>query len=54
MSSPVFDKQGRVAFVLSLSGFTGTRTGAEIEAIGAEVLAACERVRNFFTDPIID
>jgi DNA-binding IclR family transcriptional regulator len=50
ISSPVFDKKGRVAFVLSLSGFAGIRTGAEIEAIGAELRAACERVTNFFAD----
>jgi DNA-binding IclR family transcriptional regulator len=47
LSAPVFDKRGRVAFVLSLAGFAGLRTGADIAAIGATVRAACQRITDF-------
>jgi DNA-binding IclR family transcriptional regulator len=50
MSAPVFDKQGRVAFALSLSGFFGRRTGAQIGEIAAQVRAACGRITNFFAE----
>lgn len=50
MSAPVFDRESRVAFVISLSGFAGTRTGAEVAAIAAEVRGACQRVTQFFAE----
>jgi DNA-binding IclR family transcriptional regulator len=50
MSAPVFDREGRVAFVISLSGFAGMRIGAEVAAIAAEVRAACQRVTQFFAE----
>jgi DNA-binding IclR family transcriptional regulator len=50
MSSPVLDKQGRVAFVISLSGFSGVRRGAQIAEIGAKLDIACRRITDFFLD----
>jgi DNA-binding IclR family transcriptional regulator len=50
LSSPVFDKNGHIAFVLSLSGFAGARSGADIAAIGAQVSAASQRITAAFPD----
>jgi DNA-binding IclR family transcriptional regulator len=48
LSAPVFDKEGRVAFVLSLSGFAGARSGAQVREIGEALRAACARIMNAF------
>ena len=47
MSAPVFDRAGSVEFALSLSGFTGLRTGASIRAIGSRLKDACARISAF-------
>lgn len=47
MSSPVFDRQDRVAFVLNLRGFSGSFAGSDILAIGNELRAACQKVTSF-------
>jgi len=47
MSSPVFDEIGRVVFVLSLSGLSGARSGAEIAAIAQNLRDSCSRVSQY-------
>lgn len=47
LTAPVFGPGGTVAFVLVLTGFTGTRTGAEIAAIGERLRDAADRVGGF-------
>ena len=49
INSPVFDKQGDVAFVLNLSGFVGSVKGAQIEEMGQRLRDAAERVTQFIT-----
>ena len=49
MSSPVFDKQNRVAFVLSLMGFAGPSPGQHIIDVANELKAVCSRVSSFST-----
>jgi DNA-binding IclR family transcriptional regulator len=50
MSAPVFDNRGRVAFVLSLAGFSRSYTGAEVAEMGAQVRAACARISRCFVE----
>lgn len=50
MSSPVLDRKSRVAFVLSLTGFTNLYTGAEIRSIGSDLHAACLRITSVVTE----
>lgn len=40
VNAPVFDHQGRVTLLLSLSGFDGPLTGGEVEALGRRLVAA--------------
>lgn len=47
VTSPVFGADGNVAFVLALVGFTGNRTGEEIDAIGRRLHEAAERISGF-------
>ena len=49
ISSPVFDRQGRVEFVLNLSGFTGTMSGQQVARFGELVREAAERITYFIT-----
>ena len=49
ISASVFNREGRVDFVLNLSGFTGTRTGADIERMGTLLRQAAERITYFST-----
>ncbi|RZK03991.1 MAG: transcriptional regulator [Novosphingobium sp.] len=44
MSSPVFDRQERVAFVLSLMGFSGPIAGERVIAVAQELKDACARI----------
>ncbi|TAL03056.1 MAG: MarR family transcriptional regulator [Rhodospirillaceae bacterium] len=45
--APVFDARGEIAFVLSLTGFNRSASGAEIEHIGHRLLEACGRIMTF-------
>lgn len=47
--APVFEQRKQIAFVLGLTGFTRTMTGAEIRRIGARLVAACAKVSQFIT-----
>ncbi len=47
--APIFELRGQIAFVLGLTGFTGTRKGAEIRQIGQDLVAACARISSFIT-----
>ncbi len=47
--APVFELRGQIAFVLGLSGFTGTITGARIKEIGTALTGACDRISTFIT-----
>lgn len=47
MSSPIFEKQGKVDFTLGLTGFSRPYSGTEIQKIGTELRSACERISNF-------
>jgi DNA-binding IclR family transcriptional regulator len=49
MRAPVFNYDGQVAFELVLYQFKGDFRGAEIAAIGTELVEACKRVTNFIT-----
>ncbi len=51
MGAAVFEHQGKVAFVLSLTGFSRSCTGAEINEIGTELRSACDRITNFSRSP---
>jgi DNA-binding IclR family transcriptional regulator len=44
---PVFDERREVAFVLTLTGFAGTRRGAEVLEAGAALQAVCARISVF-------
>lgn len=48
MSSPVFDDQDRVAFILAMTGFSKPRTGLEIRKIGARLCGVCEQITRHF------
>ena len=45
--SPVFNRQGQVEFVLNLSGFKGTASGARIEEMGGKLCEAARRITYF-------
>lgn len=45
--APVFDAQRQVAFVLSMTGFSGMAKGAEIAQIGKRLREACDRITTF-------
>jgi DNA-binding IclR family transcriptional regulator len=45
--APVFDANREVAFTLALVGFTGKRTGREIERIGGRLRGACDHISSF-------
>jgi len=47
LTSPVFDTQGKVDFVLNLSGHRGIVKGDRVAQMGAALLAAAERVTYF-------
>jgi DNA-binding IclR family transcriptional regulator len=47
--APVFEQRKQIAFVLGLSGFTHTTSGAEIRRIGQSLVGACERISSFIT-----
>lgn len=47
--APVFEFRGQIAFVLGLSGFTGTTKGADIKRIGEKLTAASGRISSFIT-----
>ena len=49
INTPVFGKQGQVEFVLNLSGFIGTVSGADVETMGARLRQAAERITYFIT-----
>ncbi len=44
MSAPVFDSRGEVALLLALRGLAGEPTGAEVERLGARLVAAADEV----------
>lgn len=47
VTAPVFDGDGKVAFVMGLMGFHGEMTGAEIIEVGKTLKAACDRITSF-------
>jgi DNA-binding IclR family transcriptional regulator len=47
VTAAVFDAQGKIAFVLSLTGFTRVTPGAEIERMGRRLCEACDRISGF-------
>jgi DNA-binding IclR family transcriptional regulator len=49
VTSPVFDRPGHVAFVLGLMGFTHPVRGDEVERIGRQLRAACDRITGFIS-----
>ena len=46
LSSPVFDGQDRVAFVLSLAGFKGLRKGSDVASIASRLRGSCQRIER--------
>ncbi len=46
LSAPVFDSLGRVAFLLSLAGFSGVRKGADVAAIANRLRDSCLRIER--------
>jgi len=47
VAAPVFNENGGVAFVLSLSGFPDSKRWHDIEAIGQRLTDTCRRVTEF-------
>ena len=47
ITAPVFDSDGKVAFVMGLMGFNRSMSGAEIAAVGERLCAACTRIGAF-------
>ena len=45
--APVFDARGEVAFVLGLTAFTGSFTGATVERMGRRLRETCDRISAF-------
>ena len=45
--APVFNGHGRIEFVISLMGFTGPQTGAQVSAAAEDLMAACKRIGAF-------
>ena len=54
INTPVFDKQGNVAFVLNLSGFVGSVRGDRVEEMGRQLRNAAERITQFITGKTSD
>ncbi len=49
ITAPVFEDEGKVAFVIGLMGVNRTMTGAEVLAVAEELKGACQRVSDFIT-----
>lgn len=47
LSAPVFDARQQVAFVVALTGFNHTFSGAQIEQVGARLREVCGRIGSF-------
>jgi len=47
ITSPVFNRQGQVEFVLNMSGFRRQVAGSTIEEMGRQLRAAAERITHF-------
>jgi DNA-binding IclR family transcriptional regulator len=47
--APIFDVRGDVSFALGMAGYSGTRTGAQIEQAGRQLREACNRVSSFLS-----
>lgn len=47
VTSPVFGPDGKIAFILALSGIARLCSGHEIHEMGKQLLAACNRIRGF-------
>jgi DNA-binding IclR family transcriptional regulator len=47
VAAPVFDAEGNVYFLLSLTGFVDPMTGAQVEKIGQKLRASCDRLTIF-------
>jgi DNA-binding IclR family transcriptional regulator len=47
LSAPVFEADGRIAFVLSLAGLVGRYSGKQVLAIGQQLCDACRRITAF-------
>jgi DNA-binding IclR family transcriptional regulator len=44
VNAPVFDHTGQVTLVISLAGFAGVRSGADVQAAGDALVAATSRI----------
>lgn len=44
IAAPIFDRDGACAYNLCLGGFTGSLDGAEVQALGAKLVAASLRI----------
>lgn len=47
VAAPVLNGSGHAEFMISMRGFDGARTGAEIRAIADELTAVCARISSF-------
>ncbi|HEX7871752.1 MAG TPA: MarR family transcriptional regulator [Sphingobium sp.] len=47
VQAPIYDARRGVPFVIALSGFKNRLTGREVEAAGAHVREACDRISTF-------
>ena len=47
VAAPVFDAEGNVYFLLSLTGFVDPMSGAQVEMIGQRLRASCDRITTF-------
>jgi DNA-binding IclR family transcriptional regulator len=45
--APVMDKHGQVAFLLALSGFSGSFRDTQVKEVGTRLMQACSRITSF-------
>lgn len=49
ITAPVFDADGQVAFVISLTGVPQPTSGAEVKRLGERLRDACDRISEYIT-----
>ncbi len=49
--APVFDAEGKVVFVMGLTGFNRMMIGAEVDEIAARLMGACGRITSYIGGP---
>ena len=47
LAAPVFDQQGRAAFAISITGFSASLTGAEIQTMAGRLMDSARKLTHF-------